>query len=174
MKKGNIMFKGSHFLDFSKPFITSTQNIFETMCHSKAETQKPFIKKSQSTEGDITSIMGLSGHVEKDGIKKMFKGMLILSWPESTYVKVASAMMMEEHKKISPDIIDVGAEIANMITGNSKRYLNEIGYQVEMSIPSTILGKNITVNYPPNVIIISIPTSTIHGIFIMERCYLEE
>jgi CheY-specific phosphatase CheX len=34
----------NHFLEFSKPFIAATKNIFETMVSCKIEAQKPSIK----------------------------------------------------------------------------------------------------------------------------------
>lgn len=159
------------FLEFSKPFISASKNVFETMIFSKIEPQKPSIKKDCKSRGDISAIMGLTGKMEKTG--KNFSGMLVLSWPLETYLKIASAMLMETFTEYKDEISDVGAEISNMITGNSKRELKGLGYCLDMAIPSTISGKDHSISYLPGTVIILIPMISAHGGFYMEICFKE-
>src|SRR3989344_4677469 len=103
----------TRFINFSKPFIGALKNIFEMMIFTKIEAQKPFLKKSNETTGDISAVIGIVGESTFENQVKEFKGMLVLSWPEDCYIKIANAMLMEDHKEFNQEISDAGAEIAN-------------------------------------------------------------
>lgn len=160
-----------NFLVFAKPFIEAMKNVFETMVFTKVEANKPIYKSDNLTRGDVSAVMGMNGTFEKDGEELAFKGMLVISWPNSTYIKTASAMLMEEYTEYCEDIADVGGEITNMIMGNAKRDLNALGYKLDMSIPSMVGGKDHTIKYPDGVKVVLIPLSSQHGEFFMEICY---
>lgn len=159
------------FLEFSKPFIEAAKNVFETMVFSKLEPDKPTIKKDATSRGDVSAVIGINGHLNKNGENLRFKGMLVLSWPYDTYFKVATSMLMEEFTTYSEEIADVGGEICNMIMGNAKRVLSENGYSIEMAIPSMIEGKDHTIKYPPSTTVVMIPMHSAHGIMFMELCF---
>ncbi len=164
----------SHFIEFSKPFISAAKNVFETMVFTKIETQKPTIKNDDVSRGDISAILGLSGEIEKNGSLSQYKAMLVVSFPYETYFKAASAMLGETYTSYVPDIHDLGGEIVNMIMGNAKRDLKTMGYTSNMAIPSMIEGKNHTIKYPSDTHIVLIPFNSDHGILFMELCYTEE
>lgn len=162
------------FIDFSRPFIDAGKNVFETMVFTKLEAGKPEIKKDYRSRGDISAVLGLTGNLQKNGTSKEYKAMLVLSWPYTTYYKIASAMLMETFTEYSNEIADVGAEIANMIMGNAKRELATMGYSTNMAIPSIIEGAGHSIKYPPNTTIVMIPLNSAHGPFFIEICYTEE
>lgn len=80
-------------------------------------------------------------------------------------------MISTEYKEMHEDIKDVGAEISNITTGNAKKVLRNMGYLIDMSIPSTIVGPNHEVQYPGNTQVILIPFESAKGSFVMELCY---
>lgn len=159
------------FLDFSKPFIDATKNIFETMVFTKIEPQKPSLKDSGVSKGDVSAVLGLSGTYTQGDVNTSYRAMLVISFPYETYCKVASAMLMEEHATYNDEISDVGGEICNMIMGNAKRDLGTLGYSTNMAIPSIIEGKNHSIRYPNDTTIVLIPIHCDHGPFYMEICY---
>ena len=161
------------FLDFSKPFVEATKNVFATMVHTKIEPQKLQLKSNTYVEGEITAFIGINGSVTRDGTEKEFKAIILLSFPESTYIKVASAMLMETFTTLNENNRDVGGEIVNIITGNTKRALNEMGYKPGMSIPTIVTGKNYIMSYPSNSTIVTITINSVHGPFFMDICYAE-
>jgi len=163
----------SKFLEFSKPFVDGIRNVFETMVFTKVATQKPSLKQGNTSKGDVSAVLGMTGEVTKDGEVLPFKGMLVLSWPLETYLKVAGAMLMAEYSEYNDEIADVGAEISNMIMGNAKRDLTPQGYKLDMSIPSMISGKDHNINYPNRTVVVEIPIESDHGVFYMELCYKE-
>ena len=161
------------FVEFSKPFVDATKSVFETMISSSIQAGKPEIKNNSVSRGDVSAIMGMSGDYTKGDEKNEFKGMLVFSFPKETYLKVASAMLMTEYKELNEEISDVGAEIANIVMGNAKRFLSEGGYVIKMSIPSTVTGTNHTIKYPEKTSVVIIPMTSAHGLFYMELCYQE-
>jgi chemotaxis protein CheX len=161
------------FLGFSKNFIDAAKNIFETMIFTKLEPEKPVIKNDYKCRGNVSAILGLNGTLELDGSKVPYRSMLVISFPYETYLKTASAMLMEEYTEYSEDIADVGGEICNMIMGNTKRKLSEMGYSCNMAIPSIIEGQNHTIQYPSNTTVVLIPVKSAHGPFFIELCYSE-
>lgn len=163
----------THFIEFSKPFVDATKNVFETMVFTKIETQKPTIKNDELSRGDISAVLGLSGEIEKNGTKCVYKAMLVISFPYETYYKVASAMLGETYTSYVPDIHDLGGEIVNMVMGNAKRDLKGMGYTSNMAIPSMIEGKNHSIKYPSGTHVILIPFNSAHGQIFMELCYTE-
>lgn len=163
-----------NFIEFSKPFIDATKNIFETMVFTKIEAQKPSIKADSIAKGDITAMIGLTGEVNKNGAIHNYKAMLVVSYPYETYFKIASSMLGEIYTSYVPEIFDLGGEIVNIVMGNAKRELMNLGYTTNMAIPSIVEGKNISIMYPAGTNIVLIPFSSPIGDFYMELCYTEE
>lgn len=165
------MSDNDRFLKFSKPFIEATQNVFQTMMNTKIVVQKPQLKKEKNARGDLSSIMGINGKIVVDGVEKDFSGLIVMSYPKETYIKVASAILMEKFTEINDDNADAGAEINNMVTGNAKRFLAALGYKIEMSIPSTVLGIGHEIKYPSKTTVIIFPVTSDLGTFFIELCY---
>ena len=163
----------ANFIEFSKPFVGAAKNVFETMVFTTLEPGKPQIKSGKQSKGDVSAVLGLSGTLTKDGNSKNYKAMLVLSWPYETYLKCSSAMLMEEFMEYNDENADVGGEIVNMIMGNAKRDLGEMGYSSNMAIPSMIEGEKHSINYPSGTIVVEIPITCTHGPMFMELCYSE-
>lgn len=163
----------SNFVEFSKPFIDALKETFEMMVQTEIKPQNPKIKSSAVAHGDITAIIGMNGTVEKDGEEKEFKGLLALSWPEPLYVTLAGRMLFEEYTEYNDEIADSGAEIANIVMGNAKGQLANIGYKIGMASPTSIRGKGHEIKYPPNTTVIEITIGTDVGDFSLEICYQE-
>jgi chemotaxis protein CheX len=156
------------FLAFSKPFIQATQSIFETMISTSIKPGKPEFKTGHSALCEITSVIPVSGTLNEN---QNYSAQFVLSFPMETYLKVASTMLMEEYKEFSEDIEDVGNEITNIVMGNAKRFLNEMGYTTSMAVPNLIVGAGHKITYPKNTRIIYFPVTCDHGDFIMEICF---
>ena len=163
----------SHFIEFSKPFIEASKLVFDTMVFCKLEPQKPMIKKDDRSLGEVTAILGMSGTLERNNNKAKYQAQLVLSFPYTTYFNVASAMLKEPHNAYVPEIYDAGAELVNMIMGNAKKDLKQLGYSSNMAIPTTIEGINHTITYPSGTIVVLIPIKSVHGDMFMELCYTD-
>ena len=161
----------SNFIQFSKPFIDALKETFELMVQTQIEVHSPKIKDTPVAKGDITAMIGMNGSVEKDGKDVDFRGLLALSWPEEVYLKVASRMLFEDFTEYCEEIADSGAEIANIVMGNAKGQLSQIGFKIDMATPSTVRGKQHEIKYPPKITVIDITVSSEIGDFSLELCY---
>ena len=72
-------------------------------------------------------------------------------------------MLDEEYTEITSDIEDAAAELTNMIFGHFKMKLGEMGYELEMAIPTVISGKNYFLNHKANKPSFVIPFSSDAG-----------
>lgn len=163
----------NYFLKFSKPFIDALKETFSLMIQTEIKAHSPKLKTDSLAYGDITAMIGMSGTVVKDSKESPFNGLLVLSWPENIYVKMASRMLMEEYQEFCDDIYDTGAEISNIVMGNAKKVLKEQGFNIGLATPTTVRGKGHMVKYPTNSTIIAVTISCDLGDFTMELCYQE-
>ncbi len=159
------------YLEFCKPFIDAIKEVYSTMMGTEINPQKPTFKDGKKSYGDYSSIMGINGTYEGGSVQKKFKGSLVLSWPEESYLKAASAMLMEEFTEFNDEISDVGMEIANITMGNAKKILSEAGYLIEMSIPTSVHGKNHEIKAQEKVVTITTPLECKFGTFYIELSY---
>jgi chemotaxis protein CheX len=159
------------YLDFCKPFILAVKEVYETMMGTEITPGKPGLKESKKSYGDYSSIMGINGTYQGAGPKKKFRGSLVLSWPEEVYIKGASAMLMEEYTEFNDEIADVGMEICNITMGNAKKVLSEEGYLIEMSIPTSVSGKNHEIKAQDGIVTIATPMECGFGTFYIELSY---
>lgn len=167
------MSSNKNFVEFSKPFIDGLKETFELMMSAELSAHSPKIKDDSLTRGEFTSIIGMNGKVEKDGEQRDFKGLIGLSFNMDVYLKIASAMLMEEHTEYSEEISDTGSEIVNIIMGNAKSALSEKGYDIGMATPSTVRGKDVEIRYPKGTIVVEVLIESSLGTFILEICYQE-
>ncbi len=156
------------YIDFSKPFIDSIKGIYKTMIMTEVTPAKPILKESNKSLGDYSAIMGITGEVDIDGGKKPFKGTLVISWPNGSYLKTSSKMLGTEYTEMNDDINDLGMEICNMTMGGAKNLLAEKGFSVELSIPTAIQGKDHVLHVEEKVITVVTPFDSEVGQFFVE------
>jgi chemotaxis protein CheX len=141
------------------PFINATLKVLETMAFIKPEVGKPYLKKDDSTQGDVSGVIGFTG--ESNGtVSVTFNKLCIL--------KIVSNMFGEEMKEINDEISDAVGELTNMISGQARKELEELGKVFHGAIPSVITGKNHKIRPIAKGQKIAIPFRTDSGSFIIE------
>ncbi|NVM22663.1 MAG: chemotaxis protein CheX [Desulfobacterales bacterium] len=146
------------------PFINATLNVLETMAFIKARAGKPYLKNDHMASGDVSGVIGLIGEVS---------GTISCSFTEKSILAIVSNMLGEEMKEMNDEIKDAVGEIANMISGQARRELEEMGRPLEAAIPTVIMGKNHSITHMTISPIMAIPFSTEHGEFTIEVCFEE-
>lgn len=146
------------------PFVDATLNVLETMASTKAEAGKPHLKKDGVARGDVSGVVGLTGEA---------KGTVSVSFTEKSILAIVSKMFKEEMKELNEEIEDAVGEITNMISGQARKRLEELGITLQGAIPSVIMGKNHTITHVTTYPIIAIPFSTDNGEFTIEVCFEE-
>lgn len=149
-------------VEYINPFIEALVNVLSTMAQTEANRGKLFIKKEEKAKGDVTGVIGLVGNLAK--------GSLAISFPEAVILEIAGRMLSDKFEKIDSEIADMVGEITNMVTGGAKKILSEQGYKFEMAIPSTIVGKDHTIQHNTKGPVVIVPFDTDVGPFFMEVC----
>lgn len=149
---------------FINPFIEATQSVLESFANLKdIKAQKPFIlKKGEKLGIEISGVIPL--------VSPHFKGTLAVGFPEMTFVKIASAMLGENHSQISAEIEDAAAELANIIYGQTKTKLNETGHELGLSRPSLIRGHDHTISNIDGQLTVVVPFESSSGPFYIQIC----
>ena len=144
------------------PFIESTLHVLQTIASTNADPGKPFLKNDNVARGDVSGVIGLTGDVS---------GMISVSFSENCILKIVSCMFGEEMKELNDEIKDAVGEISNMISGQARQKLEELGTSLQAAIPSVIMGKNHSITHMTKFPIIALPFETPSGDFTIEVCF---
>ncbi|MBF0117911.1 MAG: chemotaxis protein CheX [Desulfobacterales bacterium] len=143
------------------PFINATLNVLGTMANVKAKPGKPYLKKDNVAQGDVTGIIGITGEAN---------GTISVTFDEGSILNIVSKMFGEEMTQIDDSIVDAVGELTNMISGQARRELEQAGRIFEAAIPSVITGKKHSISHITSGPKIAIPFSTDAGNFTIEVC----
>lgn len=94
-----------------------------------------------------------------------------MSFEEKSILAIVSRMFGEEMQDLNGEISDAVGEITNMISGQARQKLDELGRELNASIPTVITGKNHTITHITKFPIIAIPFETDKGGFTIEVCF---
>ncbi len=144
------------------PFINATINVLETMAFVKVSAGTPYVKQDNTAVGDVTGVLGLTG---------VAHGTIAVTFEEKCILTIVSNMFGEEMESLNEDIADAVGELTNMISGQARRELDEIGRVFKAAIPSVITGKNHTIRHYSDGPKIAIPFETDGGKFTIEVCF---
>ncbi|THB67700.1 MAG: chemotaxis protein CheX [Desulfovibrio sp.] len=149
-------------IEVAKPFIDATMNVITTMTAITPAAGKPFVKKDTMSSGDVSAVIGFTG--EKNGS-------ISVSFTKQCAVALVKAMLGDDIEDILQDAKDAVGEIANMISGQARVSLQDLGLNFAGSTPSVILGDNHTITHVTNEPVMVIPFSTEHGNFFVEFAF---
>jgi len=141
-------------------FCNTTIEVFRTMFSIEAKPGTPRLKGTPYPTADITGIIGFSGEAQ---------GSISLSFPESTALKLVSVLFGTTMEKVDMEVADAIGELANIVAGNAKKGVNN-GYQLSISLPQVVIGKNHVLSVQSTIPIVVIPFSSPLGDFVVEFC----
>ncbi len=144
-------------VEYINPFITSLKNAFQTMLDCEARRGELTVKKNNQAAHMVSGVIGLSGRAV---------GTVVLSFSEELALKTASTMLMMEATEIDDDVLDAVGEMTNMVAGAAKAELEE--YQLSVSLPNVITGRNHEIHFPSNVTPVCISFDTDWGQLALE------
>ena len=148
-------------VQFINPFLDGTKHVLETMAMVSPVEGKPYLKKDNTAQGDVSAIIGMTGAA---------RGSLALSFSKSCILQIVSNMLGENYQDINDDVRDAVGEITNMISGAARKNLEGKGLSVLAAIPTVVSGKDhriIHVLGGPSIII---PFETGGGPFVVDIC----
>jgi CheY-specific phosphatase CheX len=113
----------------------ATKEVFGTMLGAEVS----LVTEAQSAPADagVVSLVGLTGN---------WSGTGTFSCNPTTATMIAAGMLMLDPAEISAsiddDVLDVVAELTNMVVGNIKNLLEEELGEMAISIPTVVYGRN--------------------------------
>lgn len=146
------------------PFVDATVNVLETMAFTKARVGKPYLKKDAVALGDVSGILGLTGEANCT---------ISVSFARQSILSIVSNMFGEKMEELNDEISDAVGEITNMISGQARQKLDELGRSLQAAIPIVIVGENHTITHVTRHAVTAIPFSTESGDFTVEVCFEE-
>lgn len=136
------------------PFVVATMETFKSMVKTEAKPGKLSLVKDNKTQFDISGIIGLSGGAQ---------GTVSLSFPKIACLKIISAFGGLKVVTIDEDVVDAVGELANIVAGAAKKHLTQ--YNINISLPTVVMGDNHQLTAPRNVIPMVVPFETPMGNF---------
>ena len=116
-----------------KALIEGTQEVFQTMLMSSVEHQGHIPSKVEKIDSHLTSVLGLGGDI---------KAMVGVHCTDEAAKSITSLMLGMEVAELDEDVKDAVGEVSNMIAGHLKILFAELDKDVQLSIPTAIIGNN--------------------------------
>ncbi|MFT5726633.1 MAG: chemotaxis protein CheX [Desulforhopalus sp.] len=123
-------------VDIGNEIIGGCKDVFSTMLMVELEAGDVVEGKAE-IKSNITSMIGLGGGL---------KGLLAVHCPSSVAKKITSGFLGMDVEEIDDDVKDAIGEIANMVAGNLKISFAAIDVNIELAIPTSIVGDSFYVS----------------------------
>ncbi|HEB51389.1 MAG TPA: chemotaxis protein CheX [Desulfobulbus sp.] len=143
--------------------IDATTEVFASMVFMELVAGDVIREDRADLGTNISSMIGLAGDL---------KGLLSVHCPRQVALAVSGAMLGMEPEELDDDVKDAMGEIANMVAGGLKASLLEAGSNVELAIPTTVVGNSIRTSGFSGASTIIVPFSVPDGDFAVELNYV--
>lgn len=161
LKEFGLSVKRSLNMEFINPFLSATLNVLKIQAGTEAKHGQIYLKRpTDNFVGDISGVIGI--------VSETFTGSVVISFPEKSFLNIISQMLGEEIKKIDQDVCDGAGEILNIIFGQAKLSLNELGYGIKTAIPSVVIGKDHSLSSQTKGPVVVVPFESNMGSFYIE------
>lgn len=120
-------------LDLAQEIISATQEVFSAMLMMDITGEDISIRGRSAIQSNITSMIGLGGGV---------RGMLAVHCPAEVAKAITGAFLGMDVEELDDDVKDAIGEIANMVAGNLKIAYANSGVNVELAIPTSVIGRS--------------------------------
>ncbi|MBN2448718.1 MAG: chemotaxis protein CheX [Phycisphaerae bacterium] len=155
---------GSIDVRYVNPFIEAIDNVFTTMLDLKPQRQTLRICPSEATGPQLTSIIGISGHIH---------GVVALRFPPDAAKALAGRFTGIVPTEVNDEVIDAVAELVNMVAGNAKAKL-DMDPPLQLGLPTVVEGTGYRLKYPTGAAWLEVPFESEAGSFCMEITYSAE
>lgn len=138
--------------DHINPFLSAITSVFQKVLACPLTRGQPYLKNRSQPSHHVSGIIGLTGKAV---------GTVVLSFDRDVAIKAAEALLHERLEDINADVVDMIGELTNMVAGAAKAQLE--CYDMNVSLPSVIVGKNHVVQFPSSVTPICVPYTSAWG-----------
>ena len=146
-------------VEIAKPFVQATIYVLSSMAGLTPTPGTPYVKKNSVAQGDVSAIVGCTGDKA---------GSVSVTFTKTCAIALVRGMLGDDIQDILQDTKDAVGEITNMISGQARCGLAEMGMTFQGSTPSVILGDNHTLGHVTRGPVVAIPFQTEQGEFTLE------
>ncbi len=118
-------------INLREEIITGTREVFSTMLMVELESEEVALDHKCDIQSNLTSMIGLGGGI---------RGLLAIHCPSAIAKAITGAFLGMEVEEIDDDVKDAIGEIANMVAGNLKISYAKMDINIELAIPTSIVG----------------------------------
>ena len=148
-------------VEIGRRFIQATVATLNTMAGLTATPGQPFVKRDKKPVGEITAIIGVSGH-------KL--GTIAVSFTRESAITLVRAMLGDDVEDLEQDMRDAVGEITNMVSGHARAAIAEAGVTLQGSTPTLVVGAEIEIEHKTAAPVIVIPFTMLSSVFAVEFC----
>lgn len=142
--------------------IDATIDVIATMASLKVIPAKAYLKKEDLATGDVSSIVGLTG---------MPTGSFSISFDKESILKIASRLFNEEITELDSDVAEAAGELANMISGQARKTIEEKGDLCDGAIPTVVAGEGHNLMHMTDGPKIAVPFTLDRAKITLEVCF---
>ena len=149
-------------VEIARPFIKATLDILSTMAGITATAGTPYIKKNHVAKGDVSAIVGVTGDKA---------GSIAVSFSRACAIALVKGMLGDDIHDVLQDTQDAVGEVTNMVSGQARVGLREMGIALQGSTPTVIVGDGHTIRHISTSPVVAIPFNSKAGGFTVEFCF---
>ncbi len=150
-------------LDIGKEILVGTQEVFSTMLMIDISSNEIIEGKKVDINSNLTSMIGLGGGI---------RGVLAVHCPENVAKAITGDFLGMDVDELDDDVKDAIGEITNMVAGNLKVSYSKVDINVELAIPTSIVGDSFHVSGIADAQRVVVPMTIKHGEFWIELMYV--
>lgn len=117
--------------------VKGAQDVFSTMLMVDLDSEAAVINQRLPLPSNLSSMIGLGGGL---------RGVLAVHCPAVVAKAITSTFLGMEIEELNEDVKDAIGEIANMVAGNLKVSFAAEGLDIELAIPTSVVGESFNVS----------------------------
>lgn len=126
-------------LDYVRGFVSAAERVMQEVIGEAPSKGSPSFQSGAAiTLQEVNVNVGITGDVQ---------GQVNFGMTQATALGIASAMMMETVAVLDEMSISALQELANMISGNARFFLNDLGLRTDITPPTMLMGRDITATW---------------------------
>jgi chemotaxis protein CheX len=130
-----VIKKKAFDVNFLNPFVNGVLKMMEIQCFTKVKAGEiTVLKPNQYPPVDICGTIGV--------VSDTFNGTIMLHFKTDVYLRVGKKMVGDEFQAGSPSFMDAIGEMCNIVLGQARIALNQMGYNIQQALPSVSYGKD--------------------------------
>jgi chemotaxis protein CheX len=122
---------------FLNPFVEAASEVLQSECQMTVQRGNLTLYKSAMTTDDVTVLISLVGQVQ---------GVVLYGFSQQTGIGLVSKVMKQEFSDFDNLAQSGVAELGNVISGQATIRLSKAGFTANISPPTLINGKGITIS----------------------------